>query len=159
MVLQNVMRFEFADEQPVRVLMKRLVEDHKLDEDEVVVTWVILAASGVVMTTYDTKEGADADLRTELGKGNLTIANVNGQLKVVSLLTSQTVATAEPNRPLTPMYRALVLRRNRNWWSFWKSWLEPRPGIPTQQQLGPKDEDAILGGPPSYALAQVSDDR
>lgn len=152
LVLQNVIRREFADEQPVRALMKSMLATGGLDPDEVVVTYVKQASSGVVATTYDAQQGADIKIDAALGGGALTIANVGGYLKVVSQRSSQTVVSAEPGKPLTPVYRALVFRHNRHWWSFWRSWLDVQSVIPTRNFFDAPEPDAILADRPSLAI-------
>jgi hypothetical protein len=152
MLLEDVTRHEFVDEQPVRAAMSRLLEAGRIDEDEVVVTYVKEAASGVIATTYDAQTGGDVDVNAALGSGVLTVAKVGGHLGVTSAKQSQTVVTAEPGKPLTPMYRALVFRRNRNWWSFWRSQIEIGSALPSRS-FESADPGPIAASRPSMANA------
>ena len=162
LILEDVIRHEFADEQPVRALMTAMLNEGQLAEDEVVVTYVKEARSGVVATTYDARRGADVDVSAALGSGAIQIARIGGHLKVTSQHGSQTVVTAGEGRPLTPVYRALALRRNRRWWSFWRSWLEVQSVIPARS-FGPgtADPGGILGDRPSLAIprGEAGDDQ
>jgi hypothetical protein len=155
LILQDVVRHEFVDELPVRTLMKSMLAANTLEPDEVVVTYVLEAGSGVVATTYNARAGTDIEVDTTLGNCVITVARIGGHLKIVSQSGSQTIAAAEQDRPLTPVYRALALRSNRHWWTFWRSWLEVQPVIPTRSRGGnvtvPGD---ILGDRPSLALPE-----
>jgi hypothetical protein len=150
MILQEVVSHEFDDEQAVRNSMQKLLGEGKIAEDEVVVTYVKEAASGVIATTYDADAGVDVQVDAKLGKGKLTVAKIGGRLKVTQLQSSQTVAVAEPGRALTPMYRALVFRRNRDWWAFWRTYIEIGSAIPTRH-FGPRgsDNESIAAARPS----------
>jgi hypothetical protein len=153
LILQGIVRHEFADEQPVRAAMSSMLEDGSLQTDEVVVTYVLEARSGVVATTYDAQAGSDAHAGVAIGPGALTVANVDGHLRVVSQRSSQTVAQAERGRPLTPVYRALVLHRNRPWWRFWRTTLEIQPGFGVKTFADDAvADDLILGDRPSLAV-------
>lgn len=158
LIMQGVVRYEFVDEQPVTTLMASMLAAETLHPDEVVVTYVKEVGSGVAATTYDAQSGLDVEVDAELGKGALTIASVNGHLKVVSQLGSQTVVTAGEGKPLTPMYRALAFRRNRRWWSFWNTWLEIKSLIPTRPSFGIEltHPDDILPARPSFAARSMS---
>jgi hypothetical protein len=155
LILQDVVRHEFVDELPVRTLMKSMLAANTLEPDEVVVTYVLEAGSGVVATTYNARTGTDIEVDETLGNSVITVARMGGHLKIVSQSGSQTIAAAEEDRPLTPVYRALALRSNRHWWTFWRSWLEVQPVIPTLSRGGhvtaPGD---ILGDRPSLALPE-----
>lgn len=153
LVLQDIIRYEFDDERPVRTLMNSMLAADTLEPDEVVVTYVLEAGSGVVATTYDAQAGTDIEFDAALGQSAITVAKIGGHLKVVSQRGSQTVATAEEGKPLTPVYRALGLRSNRHWWTFWNSWLEVQPLVPTRGLDAEATEwDDILGDRPSLAL-------
>jgi hypothetical protein len=153
LILQDVVRHEFVDELPVRTLMNSMFAANTLEPDEIVATYVLEADSGVVATTYDARAGTDIEVDATLGNCAITVAKIGGHLKIVSQRGSQTIATAEQGRPLTPVYRALALRSNRHWWTFWRSWLEVKPVIPTRSHGGevtaPGD---ILEDRPSLAL-------
>jgi hypothetical protein len=153
LILEDVTRHEFAEEQPVRDLMKTLLAAGKIADDEVVVTYVKEAGSGVVAASFDGTKGTDDSASAGLNLGTMSLARVGGRLKVVARHGAQTVVTAEPGRPLTPVYRALAFQRNRAWWSFWRSSLELRPVIPTRS-FGDDEPrlDAILGDRPSLAV-------
>ena len=148
MVLQDVVRHEFEDERAVREVMRSLHAEGRIDEDEVVVTYVKSADSGVVATTFDAEKGVDVAIDARLGTGVLTLAKVGGQFQLASLKSSNTVVTAQVGRPLTPMYRALVFRHNRRWWSFWGTQLEIGSAIPSRHFGGPED-DLIAPSRPS----------
>lgn len=153
LILENVTRHEFAEEQPVRDVMKTLRDAGRLADDEVVVTYVKEAGSGVVATSFDATTGTDDSARAWLNLGTMSVARVGGQLKVVAQRGAQTVVTAEPDRPLTPVYRALAFQRNRAWWSFWRSSLQLRPVIPVRSFGDDEPEPgAILGDRPSLAV-------
>jgi hypothetical protein len=153
LILQDVVRREFVDEQAVRALMTSMLNERKLDENEVIVTYVKQAGSGVVATTYNVESGADVDIEVGLGQGLIRVAEIDGHLKVVAQRGSQTVAVAEPGKPLTPVYRALALHRNRNWWSFWRSSLDVQPIIPVRSfGDGAHDSHVILPDRPSLAI-------
>lgn len=155
LILQDVVRHEFVEELPVRTLMNSMVAANTLEPDEVVVTYVLEAGSGVVATTYDARGATDTEVDATLGNGAITIAKIGGHLKVVSQRGSQTIATAEQDRLLTPVYRALALRSNRHWWTFWRSWLEVQPVIPTRRGGGEVTEPGdILHSSPSLALPE-----
>lgn len=62
LVLQDIVRHEFDDERPVRTLMNSMLGANTLEPDEVVVTYVLEAGSGVVATTYDVQAGADIEV-------------------------------------------------------------------------------------------------
>ena len=158
MVLQRITRIEVVDERPVRDLMRHLAQQGTLGEHEVVVTWVLSAESGVVMSTHSNASAGHGALTAQIGPGSVRIANVDGHLTVITTTGSQTLAQAAPGVPLTPMYRVLVLRRNRQWWSFWRSHLEPRPGVPVQR-MGTEGSDDIIGGSFSAALAAIVADE
>ncbi len=149
MVLEDVRHHEFRDELAARKLMRRLREEQLIDDDEVVVTWVKEARSGVIASTYDAEKGADAALNAEVGQGQLTIAKIDGKLRVARLTSSQTVAEAEDGKPLTPMYRALVFKRNAPWWKFWSKQLEIRSATPGRTFAPPGMDDGILPAQPS----------
>ena len=135
--------------------MKSMFAANTLEADEIVVTYVLEAGSGVVATTYDARAGTDIEVDAALGKGTITVAKVGGHLKVVSQRGSQTVATAVQGKPLTPVYRALALRSNRHWWTFWKSWLDVQPVIATRSFGREANEPGdILGDRPSLALPE-----
>jgi hypothetical protein len=161
LIMREVVRHEFVDEQPVTALMASMLAAETLHPDEVVVTYVKEAGSGVVATTYDAQAGLDVEVDATVGKGALRIASVGGHLKVVSQLGSQTVVTADQGKPLTPVYRALAFRRNRRWWSFWNSWLEIKPVIPTRSfGIELADPDDILPARPSRAVRMgATEDR
>ena len=84
LIMQEVTRHEFADEQPVRALMSAMLRTGTLDPDEVVVTYVMTASSGLVATTYDASRGVDVDADASLGHGVLKVARVGGHLEVVA---------------------------------------------------------------------------
>lgn len=160
LVLQDIVRYEFDDERPVRTLMNSMFAANTLELDEVVVTYVLEAGSGVVATTYDAQAGTDIEVDTALGQGAITVAKIGGHLKVVSQRGSQTVATADQGKPLTPVYRALALRSNRHWWTFWNSWLEVQPLVRTRGWGGEATESGdILGDRPSLALPKGETDH
>ncbi|WP_324609131.1 TetR/AcrR family transcriptional regulator [Streptomyces scabiei] len=46
------------------------------------------------------------------------------------------------DRPLTPMYRALVFRRNRDWRPFWQSYIDIGSAIPANRRS--RSEDAMI---------------
>ena len=153
LILEDVTRYEFAEEQPVRDLMRTLLDAGRIADDEVVVTYVKKAVSGVIATSFDGTRGTDDSVSAGLNLGTMSLARIGGRLKVVAQRGSQTVVTAEPGRPLTPVYRALAFRRNRAWWSFWRSSLELRPVIPVRSFAGDESEPgAILGDRPSLAV-------
>ena len=159
LILQDVVRHEFIDERQVRTLMNSMFAANTLEPDEVVVTYVLEAGSGVVATTYDAQAGTDIEVDATLSKGAITVAKVGGLLTVISQHGSQTVATAERGKPLTPVYRALALRSNRHWWTFWRSWLEVQPVIPTRGLGGKANEPGdILADRPSLALPEGETD-
>ena len=159
LILQEVVRYEFVDERPVRSLMSSMFAANTLEPDEIVVTYVLEAGSGVVATTYDAQAGTDIEVDAAIGNGAITVANVGGLLKVVSQHGSQTIATAERGKPLTPVYRALALRSNRHWWTFWNSWLEVQPLIPTRGFGGGATEPGdILADRPSLAVPEGETD-
>lgn len=159
LILQDVVRHEFIDERQVRTLMNSMFAANTLEPEEVVVTYVLEAGSGVVATTYDAQAGTDIEVDATLGKGAITVAKVGDLLSVISQHGSQTVATAERGKPLTPVYRALALRSNRHWWTFWRSWLEVQPVIPTRGLGGKATEPGdILADRPSLALPEGETD-
>jgi hypothetical protein len=152
MVLEDVRRHEFDEEQQVRSLMWQLFDSRAIEQDEVVVTYVKEARSGVIATTYDAKAKTDVDVTAHPGAGSVTLARVGGLLQVASVRSSQTVVTAEPNRSLTPMYRALVFARNRNWWTFWRSHIAIGNAVPTRRSTGlTGGQDVIANARPSRA--------
>jgi hypothetical protein len=113
----------------------------------------LLRETGQLANAFDF-EGAEP-----LADGVLKVARVGGHLEAVAQHGSQTVVTAEESRPLTPVYRALAFRRNRRWWSFWHSWLEVRPVIPTRSfAFDLADPDDILPGLPSRAVPAALDE-
>ena len=153
LILEEVTRHEFVDEQPVRALMNTMLAAGTLNPDEVVVTYVKAADSGVVATNYDASRGVDIEIDAAVGQGVLQVARVGSHLKIISQRGSQTVVTAQQDRPLTPVYRALTFRHNRNWWSFWHSWLEVSALIPTRSfGVELADPNDILPGLPSRAV-------
>ena len=162
LVLEDVTRHEFADEQQVRTLMTTMLQGGQLAEDEVVVTYVKQVASGVVATAYAADAGSGVAADVGLGQGTIRVGKVGGHLKIVSQRGSHTVVAAEPGKPLRPVYRALAFHRNRDWWSFWRSELEVQSVIPTLS-FGDDDEDsapyAILSDRPSQALPMAGSDR
>jgi len=162
LILEDVTRNEFANEQQVRTLMTTMLDCGQMAEDEIIVTYVKQVASGIVATAYDVDTGANVAADVGIGQGTIRVGKVGGHLKIVSQRGSQTVVAAEPGKPLTPVYRALTFRRNRDWWSFWRSELEVQSLIPTRS-FGDDDEDsaphAILSDRPSQALPMAWPDR
>ena len=151
MILEDVRRQEFQEEQDVRLVMQDLLRRNRIDEDEVVVTYIKEAVSGVIATTYDAGASRDVDVSAQLGSGTVTLSRVGGLLKVASIKSSQTVVTAGPGRPLTPMYRALVFAQNRHWWSFWRSYIAIGSAIPTRKRGSGSNQDLIAAARPSLA--------
>jgi hypothetical protein len=121
LILEDVTRHQFADERRVRQLMQELREREQIDLDEVVVTYVLEAGSGFVAATSSSETSGEAGAGVGIGFSKFELGKVNGKLVIVSGKTSETVSVADEERPLTPMYRALVFRGSRRWWHFWKT--------------------------------------
>ena len=159
LLLQDISLTEFVDEQPVRDLMRSMLAAGTLQPDEIVVTYVLEARSGVVATTYDAQKGTDIEVNAAVGKGAIQVANVGGHLKVVCATRFPNYRLGSRRKTPTPVYRALAFRSNRNWWSFWRRALELESVIPTQsfadQDREPTD---ILAGRPSLAVPEGDDD-
>lgn len=156
MVLERVRRHEFVDERPVRSIMMRLLEAQEIDTDEIVVSYVKEARSGVIATTHSAGKSAEADVAGQASGAAITLARVGGQLKVTAANSSQTVVAAGPNRPLTPMYRALVFRHNRDWWSFWRSHIDIGSAIPAKRRS--RSEDAMIAAARPSLARPMEDD-
>lgn len=153
LLLQDASITEFTDEQPVREVMQSLLASGKIAPDEVVVTYVIEARSGVVATSYTAERDTNVKVSAEIGQGAIKVANVGGHLQVVSQQGSQTFASAVPGTPLTPMYRALAFRSNRKWWSFWRSTLGIASVVDTRS-FGDEDPTDVLTARPSRAVPE-----
>jgi hypothetical protein len=152
LILEDVIRREFADIQPVRELMTVMLADGKLEPNEIVVAYVKQAASGVIATSHNAESDVRGSVDAGLG-GVIEVAKVGGRLQVVRQRGSQTTTVAEPGKPLTPMYRALAFHRNRAWWSFWRSTLEIRSTIAVRSFADPADDvHKILSDRPSLAV-------
>jgi hypothetical protein len=158
MVLKEITERSFSDERPIRDLMSALRTTDEIDEDEIIVTWVREARIGVIATTCDSDAGGDMGIDAKAGPATITIANVAGHLTVASHHDAQTVAEAAEGRPLTPMYRALVFKRNHHWWSFWRSWLEIGSGIRTRDASEGGDDLVASSRPSLVALDEPDTD-
>jgi hypothetical protein len=97
---------------------------------------------------FDAEKGADMAIDAKLGANVLTLAKVGGHLKLTSLASSHSVVTAQPERPLKPMYRALLFRHNRPWWSFWRTYVEIGSAI-ASRHFGSENDDPIAPSRPS----------
>jgi hypothetical protein len=156
MVLERVRRYEFVEERPVRSIMMGLLEAEEIEVDEIVVSHVKEARSGVIATTHSAEKSAGADVAAQAGGAAISLARVGGLLKVTAANSSQTVVAASQDRPLTPMYRALVFRHNREWWPFWRSYIDIGSAIPAMRRS--HSEDAMIAAARPSLARPVEDD-
>jgi hypothetical protein len=156
MVLERVRRHEFVEERPVHSIMMRLLVAKEIDEDEIVVSYVKEARSGVIATTHNADRSAEADVAGQASGAAITLARVGGLLKVTASNSSHTVVAAGHDRPLTPMYRALVFRRNRDWWPFWQSYIDIGSAIPAKRRS--RSEDAMIAAARPSLARPAEDD-
>jgi len=118
LILEEVTRRQFSDERTIRALMEAMQQRGLIELDEVLVTYVLEAQSGVVAASSSKETGGGSEL--ELGLTEFELGKVEGRLAITSGETSDTLVEATKGRPLTPMYRVLFFRGSRNWWNFWK---------------------------------------
>lgn len=118
LILEEVTRKQFSDERTIRALMEAMRQRGLIELDEVLVTYVLEAGSGIVAASSSKETGGGSEL--ELGLTEFQLGKIEGRLAITSGETSETVVEAKKGRPLTPMYRVLFFRGSRNWWNFWK---------------------------------------
>lgn len=123
LVLDKVTRDQFEDEQVIRALMSEMRLQGRLELDEVVVTQVLIAKSGIVASSSAKDFGGSAGADAGVGVTELTLGTANGHIVIQNEKTSDTIRQAKRGHPLTPMYRALFFLGSRNWPRFWQKTL------------------------------------
>jgi hypothetical protein len=118
LILEEVFSRQFRDQRTARLLMEEMLRNNQMYLDEVLVTYVHGAGSGVVAASDE--RAADAEGETDLSFTEFELAKVGGRIAIASGHASNTLVQAEKGRPLTPMYRVLFFRRSSPWFAFWK---------------------------------------
>jgi hypothetical protein len=120
LILEHVTRDQFRDERVIKQMMRELLAQGRIELDEVVVTHVLQAKSGIVAASSAQETQVGASAGADLGVTEFKIAKVKGNLEIASGKTTDTISYATRGRPLTPMYRALFFRGSREWPRFWR---------------------------------------
>lgn len=110
----------------------------------------------MIATTHNADRSAEADVAGQASGAAITLARVGGLLKVIASNSSHTVVAAGHYRPMTPMYRALVFRRNRDWWPFWQSYIDIGSAIPAKRRS--RSEDAMIAAARPSLARPAEDD-
>ncbi|HEX7290987.1 MAG TPA: hypothetical protein VF250_07665 [Conexibacter sp.] len=156
LLLEQVTRRQFGDERIIRRLMETMLQKGLIDLDEVVVTYVLEAKSGIVATSSERELAGDATVEAGVGFSEFKLGKVRGRLAIVSGESSDTIAVAERNRPLTPMYRVLFFRGSRPWWHFWKKVYSVEALIEASTSLRASRGIRATLAPPQEATGAVS---
>jgi hypothetical protein len=110
LILDNVGTTYFRDERIIRLLMETMLAKGFIEVDEVVVTYVRRAQSGIVAASSEKATAIEGEAGADLGLTEFKLGKVKGKLSIVQGQTSDTIVEGEQGRPLTPMYRALFFR-------------------------------------------------
>lgn len=122
LIMEGVKSSQFSDQRVIRRLMSAMRQSGLIDLDEVVITYVMEAASGVVAATSGDLGVVDGAVAGDLGVSKMKLVKLNGKLALSSSGSSETVAVAQRDTPLTPMYRAMSFRADRSWRKFWRKY-------------------------------------